>query len=497
MPSQTHSTLDSGHSTPPSNDEVLVRVEGVSKKFCRSLKKSLWYGVCDIASELNPFGRTAAFSNSHKNLTTDGSDGHGYGTAVRNQRADSAEFLEGHSQAGLQMDSEKLASIRSANAASGSLENSSSVLISEISGKKSSSALDSGPSTLDSTHGLRAGEFFAVKDVSFELRRGECLGLIGHNGAGKTTLLKMLNGLIKPDSGSITMRGRVGALIALGAGFNPILTGRENIYINGSVLGLTKKEIDAKIDEIIDFAEIREFIDTPVQNYSSGMQVRLGFAVATTLDPDVLILDEVLAVGDVAFRAKCFQRIGRIMDKCCVIFVSHDPIQVSRICDLCLYLNRGETLAMGATEEILELYRQDQPVNYHNSINLDNSVKKFECILQEKNANWGDRLNLTINLEMFDEVKSGLGLIAIQDGELSVAQFEITQEINSGLAAKKTINLTLGPLHLRNGNYGITVTVLNESRKGTLVHALNCVFINFLGPIGYGVPYQFPISATN
>ena len=235
MPYQTHSTLDSGHSTPPSDDEVLVRVEGVSKKFCRSLKKSLWYGVCDIASELNPFGRTAAFANPHNNLTTDGSDGHGYGIAGGNQRADSSEFLEGHSQAGLQMDSEKLASIRSANAASGSLENSSSVLISEISGKKSSSALDS------ATHGLRAGEFWAVKDVSFELRRGECLGLIGHNGAGNqaagqplgrlpkaarrarrrgkarinTTLLKMLNGLIKPDAGTITMRGRVGALIAL------------------------------------------------------------------------------------------------------------------------------------------------------------------------------------------------------------------------------------------------------------------------------------------
>jgi hypothetical protein len=196
-----------------SDDEVLVRVEGVSKKFCRSLKKSLWYGVCDIASELNPFGRTAAFANSHKNLTTDGSDGQGYGTAGGNQQADSGEFLEGHSQAGLQMDSEKLASIRSANAASCSPENSSSVLISEISGKKSSSELDSGPSPLDSSSGLRAGEFFAVKDVSFELRRGElrtpgrsekeiskkclgatkvpasgrrrhqCLGLIGHNGA--------------------------------------------------------------------------------------------------------------------------------------------------------------------------------------------------------------------------------------------------------------------------------------------------------------------------
>ena len=177
------------------DDEVLVRVEGVSKKFCRSLKKSLWYGVCDIASELNPFGRTAAFSNSHNNLTTDGSDGHGYGTAGRNQRADSAEFLEGHSQAGLQMDSEKLASIRSANDSRASGDqtgpDSESVLISEISGKKSSSALDS------ATHGLRAGEFWAVKDVSFELRRGECLGLIGHNGAGTQAAWQSLGRLPK------------------------------------------------------------------------------------------------------------------------------------------------------------------------------------------------------------------------------------------------------------------------------------------------------------
>ena len=205
--------------TPPvtrSDDEVLVRVEGVSKKFCRSLKKSLWYGVCDIAGELLP-GRKR--ESQRTELTTKHTNFHEMGIAGGNQRADSSEFLEGHSQAGLQMDSEKLASIRSANDSRASGEQTGSdsepVLIRDISGKKSSSALDSGPSTLDSTHGLRAGEFFAVKDVSFELRRGECLGLIGHNGAGKTTLLKMLKGLIKPDAGSIMVRGRVGALIAL------------------------------------------------------------------------------------------------------------------------------------------------------------------------------------------------------------------------------------------------------------------------------------------
>ena len=173
MPSQTHSTLASGHSTPPSNDEVLVRVEGVSKKFCRSLKKSLWYGVCDIASELNPFGRTAAFANPHKNLTTEDTESTEGNTGV-NQLADSAEFLEGHSQAGLQMDSEKPASIRSANDRRDSMDqtgsDSESVLIRDISGKKSSSGLVTPEAS------LRDGEFFAVKDVSLNYAGGSVWG---------------------------------------------------------------------------------------------------------------------------------------------------------------------------------------------------------------------------------------------------------------------------------------------------------------------------------
>ena len=144
---------------------------------------------------------------------------------------------------------------------------------------------------------LRKDEFWAVRDVSFEVRRGECLGLIGHNGAGKSTLLKMLNSLNRPDSGRITMRGRVGALIELNAGFNPILTGRENIYNQAALLGFSKKETDAKFDAIVDFSEIEEFLDMPVQNYSSGMRVRLGFAVAAQMEPDILLIDEVLAVG--------------------------------------------------------------------------------------------------------------------------------------------------------------------------------------------------------
>ena len=194
---------------------------------------------------------------------------------------------------------------------------------------------------------LRNKEFWAVKDVSFEVKRGECYGIIGRNGAGKSTLLKMLNGLIKPDEGRIELHGRVGALIELGAGFNPILTGRENIFINAAVLGFTKEETRSKLDTIIDFAELREFIDTPVQNYSSGMKVRLGFAVAAQLEPDILLIDEVLAVGDMGFILKCFNKMDELQAKTALIFVSHNMPVISRICSGLTVMNKGKAVFQG------------------------------------------------------------------------------------------------------------------------------------------------------
>lgn len=188
---------------------------------------------------------------------------------------------------------------------------------------------------------LRKDEFWAVKDISFEVRRGECLGLIGHNGAGKSTLLKILNGLIAPDEGSVTMYGKVGALIELGAGFNPILTGRENIYNNGAIIGFSKQEIEAKFDKIVAFAELEEFIDMPVQNYSSGMKVRLGFAIAAQMEPDVLIIDEVLAVGDLGFILKCFKQIDQLLPHTAVVFVSHSMPMVARVSNQIMLMEKG------------------------------------------------------------------------------------------------------------------------------------------------------------
>ena len=192
-------------------------------------------------------------------------------------------------------------------------------------------------------YALRDGEFWAIKGVSFTLRRGECLGLIGRNGAGKSTMLKMLNGLIRPDEGSITMHGKIGALIELSAGFNPLLSGRENVYVNGQLLGFTKKEIDQKMNAILEFAEIGEFIDSPVQNYSSGMKVRLGFAVAAQMEPDVLLIDEVLAVGDIGFVIKCLNKMDELRSKTAMIFVSHAMPFISRMCTSICFMKEDKT----------------------------------------------------------------------------------------------------------------------------------------------------------
>lgn len=256
--------------------ETFAKVENVSKKFCRSLKRSLWYGVKDIGLEL--LGR----SNSNKNLRKD--------------------------------------------------------------------------------------DFWALKNISFELKRGESLGIIGRNGAGKSTLLKLLNGLIKPDTGQITIRGRIGALIELGAGFSPILTGRENIYNNAAVLGLSKHEIVKVFDDIVDFSGIEEFIDTPVQNYSTGMRVRLGYAVAAYLRPDVLLVDEVLAVGDTGFQRKCLQHMRMFLKRGgSLILVSHNMHLIQSMCDGCLMLNEGMIRFGGNTTEAVNCYYelQNSPQTTH------------------------------------------------------------------------------------------------------------------------------------
>lgn len=210
--------------------------------------------------------------------------------------------------------------------------------------------------------GQAAGDqgFWALKDVSFELQRGEVLGIIGPNGAGKTTILKLLAGVTKPTAGQIEVKGQVGALIELGAGFHPDLTGRDNIYLYGTILGLSRREIDRKFNSIVQFAELERFIDTPVKRYSSGMFVRLGFSVAVYVEPDILLVDEVLSVGDLVFQRKCIDHMNRLVDKGMpIVFVSHQLRVVEGLCSRTIYLSRGQIVAEGNTGDVIKKYIVD------------------------------------------------------------------------------------------------------------------------------------------
>ena len=201
---------------------------------------------------------------------------------------------------------------------------------------------------------------WALKDVSFEVKEGDVLGIIGRNGAGKSTLLKILSRITEPTSGRITMKGRVASLLEVGTGFHPELTGRENILLNGALLGMTRPEIRSKFDEIVAFAEIDKFLDTPVKRYSSGMYVRLAFAVAAHLEPEILIIDEVLAVGDASFQKKCLGKMGDVAKGGrTVLFVSHNMAMIASLCTHCLLLERGEMIKRGVTGEIVDLYYSD------------------------------------------------------------------------------------------------------------------------------------------
>ncbi len=202
-------------------------------------------------------------------------------------------------------------------------------------------------------------EFWALKNVSFEIERGECCGIIGQNGAGKSTLLQIITGTLSPTTGSVQARGRVAALLELGSGFNPEFTGRENIYMNGTVLGLSRAEITAKYQDIVDFADIGEFIDQPVKTYSSGMVVRLAFAINAFVDADILIVDEALAVGDAAFQQKCMRHLREFMKTHTVLFVSHNIGAVKSLCNKAIYLKNGQVRMIGSAKEVADLYHKD------------------------------------------------------------------------------------------------------------------------------------------
>jgi lipopolysaccharide transport system ATP-binding protein len=391
-------------------NEVLIRAEGVSKKYSKDLKKSLWYGLKDV-----------------------------FGSRTNSE--------------------------------------------------------------------LRPSEFWAVRDLSFEVRRGECLGLIGHNGAGKSTLLKMLNGLLRPDTGQIEMKGRVGALIELGAGFNPILTGRENIYNNAAILGFSKKETDKKLEEIIEFAEIEEFLDMPVQNYSSGMRVRLGFAVAAQMEPDIMLIDEVLAVGDIGFVLKCFNKMDKLMQNSALVLVSHSMPQISRMCTQLLLMDKGQSIfhsedvSAGITEYYdrfsldIKDYKGSETANLI-SVKMSSRNQTYISSSDEPIFDPSSEISVLLTITCIQKITKPDIYLSFYDREqrnfaevMNFNQFELLKECVGTLTYKATFR----ELPLSQGKYSLTVGFSGEENgaRVTYFRSQSAFYFSIHSQLHGWAPIQF------
>jgi len=348
---------------------------------------------------------------------------------------------------------------------------------------------------------LRRKEFWAVDDVSFELKKGETLGLIGPNGAGKTTILKMLNGIIIPDKGSLRIKGRVGALIQVGAGFHPQLTGRENIYINGAILGMGKREIDKKFDAIVEFADIGDFLDTPVKFYSSGMFVRLGFAVAIHCEPDILLVDEVLAVGDVGFRAKCYNKIAELLEKCAVVIVSHNMPAIARVSSKCMVIDNAHSVFQGAPKEAIQYYHtffDEGRINIpHVAGSGEAKIESFKLFGRDKIEgevfHHGDPMTISFEAEVARKYKSFVVSITfVNQGMELVAQ---CHSIYNNVVLRndgnlKNIQIKLPKILLSPGSYAISVIIYDRTNRKHLAWYTNVKRFRVTGEFVGGVNIQ-------
>jgi len=322
-------------------------------------------------------------------------------------------------------------------------------------------------------------DFWALRDVSFEINRGDALGIIGPNGAGKTTSLKLLSKITQPTSGVIHVDGRVSALIELGAGFHPDLTGRENVYLNAAILGLSKGEVDRRFDSIVDFAGLEQFIDTPVKRYSSGMYVRLGFAVAAHVEPDVLLVDEVLAVGDAQFQQKCAERIRELQQRqTTIVFVSHNLYLVRSVCNKGLFIHNGKIHAEGGIEPVIRAYdnwcHQEtiKSASIHpeeaDALQTEPAITINTVVLNRQNGQAQDALNYSDNVEISVQYVANqpihrprLIVRAIRTDNVTCFMIK-TDDLEltlDDLETEGTIVLRLEPLQLASGAYFIQVKV--------------------------------------
>ena len=332
-------------------------------------------------------------------------------------------------------------------------------------------------SSSNKTDNLTREEFWSLKDVSFEIKQGERVGIIGRNGAGKSTLLKILSRITEPTNGSIQIKGRVASLLEVGTGFHPELSGRENIYLNGAILGMTKEEIKRKFDEIVSFAEVEKFLDTPVKWYSSGMYVRLAFAVAAHLEPEILIVDEVLAVGDTGFQKKCLGKMDEVSQSGrTIIFVSHNMSIIQSLCPRCILLQKGHLIADNKTNFVTKLFLEKTHLSgYFVRPKQENGKPTitFGKILREPDF---EQKKIQVNLEIFAESQQKIALeFRLCDATAYPVGFADIGRVRSS----QLIVLTPGinqvsfrlPIHrLAIGSYFISLDLCSPDKKKYLDH---------------------------
>jgi len=385
--------------------DTVIKVENLSKKFCRSIKRSMFYGSLDVA----------------KNML------------------------------GIKVNTEK----------------------------------------------LRKDEFWALENVNFDVKKGETFGIIGANGSGKTTLLRMITGIFPPDKGKIAVKGRIGALIAVGAGFHPHMTGRENIFLNGAILGMSREDIDRHMDDIINFAEIGDFLDAPVSTYSSGMYVRLGFAIAIHSLPDIVLVDEILAVGDPKFQRKCLDKIRDMKKKgVTFIIISHNLLTIESTCERVLFLNKGKQVMLGLAEDVVpsfELFLQENIESNEEEIKSNeigdglglDFVKKYkeygteeilvtELKLKNCKGEIKKEFNSDESLTLELKIKSGVSVdkmilwmsfiyindYKVDDNNLKTLGIRENISINEG---EETLRIIIEKIQLTTGKYKISVAFFDES----------------------------------
>jgi lipopolysaccharide transport system ATP-binding protein len=317
--------------------------------------------------------------------------------------------------------------------------------------------------------GLRDKEFWALQDVSFQVGRGDAMAIIGPNGSGKSTALKLLSGILKPDRGSLAVRGRFSTLIELGAGFHPDLTGRENIYLNGTILGMRRAEIDAKFDAIVDFSELKDFLDTPVKRYSSGMHARLGFAVAAHVDPEVLIVDEVLSVGDYHFQQRCFDKMRDfIHNGTSLVFVSHNMTAVSALCRSALLLRKGTPVYQGDVSTAIQKYHSFfEEETKHSDIEISAVRLRNASGIETEVFEPGEGLVLELWITAKADVTDAHAalLIHTDDGQLvfDTATSRLIEKYKVNLRAGETLRIAfMLDMNLRSGVFSLGFTLTSE-----------------------------------